>query len=155
MKDDYEPPVIDMGDVAAHIEKKQKPPPKIKGENKDREAIATTAASKTILAQRRLVTQDTYREIVEKYGDPLEALALIAFDSAVGEDGKPYFVNPVEVRASALKEVIQYGHAKLKTIEHTGANGAPLEFKMNIVQNILQMMTKDETTEPRTITATD
>jgi hypothetical protein len=115
-----------------------------------KQAVAQeTSAVRASLNKRTLATRDRFDAIVEKYGDPLEELARIAFEKQQDDAGNFYHINPVEVRVKVLIELAGYGHSKLKTIEHTGANGEPLEFKMNIVQNILQMMKPDE---PRTIT---
>jgi hypothetical protein len=115
-----------------------------------KQAVAQeTSAVRASLNKRTLATRDRFDAIVEKYGDPLEELARIAHEKQQDDQGNFYHVNPVEVRVKVLIELAGYGHSKLKTIEHTGANGEPLEFKMNIVQNILQMMKPDE---PRTIT---
>jgi hypothetical protein len=110
------------------------------------------AAVRSTTNARTLATRDAYNNIVQKYGDPLEELAKVAFEREADDDGREYYVNPVETRLTALKELVGYGHSKLKTVEHTGANGEPLEFKMTMIQNILQMMTgKDEAAEPRTV----
>jgi len=151
-------PVITAKDLAAHFDKKDaKVATKKAKTSVNRTAQQETTAVKVTTNQRKLVTADTYAAITAKYGDPLEALAEIAFSKEVDEQGAAFFTNPVEVRLGALKELVGYGHAKLKTIEHTGANGAPLEFKQTIVQNILQMMNPNaaNTPEPRTITESD
>lgn len=100
--------------------------------------------SKQLTVKRKLATADAYEQIVKKYGDPLEELARIAFhkkkktDPDTGEMEEVY-VNDAPIRVNALKELVAYGHSKLKTVEHTGAGGETLQFKMSLIQNILNV----------------
>lgn len=100
-----------------------------------RDAAQVAQAARQNFSKRKLATADAFDKIVEKYGDPLEELAKIGFDKE----------NSVDVRLNALKELTSYGHSKLKTVEHTGANGEPLEFKMTVVQQILNLVNEDKT----------
>lgn len=134
-------PTINMADAADFIEKKKRGRPKLTAEQKaqrthaakDKLAIESANKQREVSASRAkrvLATRDIFDAAVAKYGCPIEAMAAIGFNKN----------EPTEIRLSALKEFASYGHSKLKTIEHTGANGEPLELKMNIVNNILQLV---------------
>jgi hypothetical protein len=139
-----EVPIISMADAADYMDKqetKKRGRPKLTEEQKaereyapkDKLAIESANHAREASASRAkrvLATRDIFDAAVAKYGCPIEAMAEIGFDKN----------QPTEIRLSALKEFASYGHSKLKTIEHTGANGEPLEFKMNIVNNILQLV---------------
>lgn len=103
-------------------------PPKTRVGKAQQEAAKDASHVRASLNKRTLATRDAYDAIVAKHGEPLEELAQIGFNRA----------NDVSVRVNALKELAAYGHSKLKTIEHTGAGGEPLQFKMTLIQNILQ-----------------
>ena len=66
--------------------------------------------------KRALDTQETFAKIVEKYGDPLLALAEMAFDPE----------NDITIRQSSMREVVKYGYAQRKAVEISGPNGDPL-----------------------------
>jgi hypothetical protein len=42
----------------------------------------------------------------------------------------------------ALKEVVQYGHSKRRSIEVTGADGNPIEVRLKLIDEISQAMSK-------------
>jgi len=81
---------------------------------------------------KRKTQQDTWEAIIERFGDPLTELAEIAFDKQL----------PVAVRKDALKEVVQYGHSKRRSIEVTGADGNPIEVRLRLIDEISQAMSK-------------
>ena len=81
---------------------------------------------------KRKTQQDTWESIIDKFGDPLTELAEIAFDKNL----------PVAVRKDALKEVVQYGHSKRRSIEVTGADGNPIEVRLKLIDEISQAMSK-------------
>lgn len=82
---------------------------------------------KPVSRERRWRTQqETWEKIVDSYGDPLEELADIAFDKMLD----------VRTRKDALKEIIQYGHAKRRSMEITGADGNPLEVRLKLIDQI-------------------
>jgi hypothetical protein len=66
--------------------------------------------------KRALDTQETFARVVEKYGDPLMALADMAFNPE----------NDITVRHNSMKDLVQYGYAKRKALEISGPNGDPL-----------------------------
>lgn len=73
-----------------------------------------------------------FEEICEKYGDPLEAMAEMAFDMN----------NDQNLRFQAMKEVSQYGYAKRRQMEITGANGEPLEVRLQLIDQITAAIEK-------------
>lgn len=124
------------------------------GAERGRAAAQDTENAKVSHAKGRLITRAVFEKIVDTYGDPLEELAKIGFAKRPNTDtGELEYEHPVDIRLNALKELVSYGHSKLKTIEHTGADGAPLEFKMSLVQNILNMVnnTDDNAGQTNTI----
>lgn len=72
--------------------------------------------------KRTLETQETFQKIIDKYGDPLLALAEMAFDPE----------NDIVIRQGSLKELVQYGHAKRKAVEITGKDGEPLQIETRL-----------------------
>ena len=76
--------------------------------------------------RRNLEVVSKFEEICEKYGDPLEAMAEMAFDMN----------NDQNLRFQAMKEVSQYGYAKRRQMEITGANGEPLEVRLQLIDQI-------------------
>lgn len=78
--------------------------------------------------KRTADTAETFAKIVEKYGDPLLALAEMAFDPE----------NDLVIRQSSMKEVVSYGYAKRKALEISGPDGAPLalDVKMELIGKI-------------------
>jgi hypothetical protein len=72
--------------------------------------------------KRTADTAETFAKIVEKYGDPLLALAEMAFDPE----------NDLTIRQSSMKEVVSYGYAKRKALEISGPEGAPLALDMKL-----------------------
>lgn len=82
--------------------------------------------------KRNIQRQEIFDKIVEKHGDPLEALAEMAFDPN----------NDLMVRKDCLKEVVQYGHAKKKAIEISGPDGGPVEVKLELIEQITGLIEK-------------
>lgn len=82
--------------------------------------------------KRNVQRQEIFDKIVEKHGDPLEALAEMAFDPN----------NDLLVRKDCLKEVVQYGHAKKKSVEITGPDGGPIEARLELVGQITDLIAK-------------
>jgi hypothetical protein len=84
------------------------------------------------LNKRTVERQETFEKIVDKYGDPLEALADMAFDPN----------HDLLVRKDCLKEVVQYGYAKKKSIEVSGPDGGPVEVKLELIEQITGLIEK-------------
>jgi hypothetical protein len=86
------------------------------------------------MTKRTAETAETFAKIVEKYGDPLMALAEMAFDPA----------HPLDIRQSSLKEVVKYGHAQRKAVELTGKDGEPLQLdhRLALIEQITGAVTK-------------
>ena len=82
--------------------------------------------------KRNIARQEIFDKIVEKHGDPLEALAEMAFDPN----------HPLDIRKDCLKEVVQYGHAKKKSVEITGPDGGPIEARLELVGQITELIGK-------------
>jgi len=57
--------------------------------------------------RRTQSTAEAFARVSERYGDPLDALAAIAYDASMEPS----------IRISGLKEICQYGYAKCKSIE--------------------------------------
>lgn len=72
--------------------------------------------------------QQVWEEIVGTFGDPLTELAKIAFNPQLD----------VKIRKDALKELTQYGHSKRRSVEITGADGAPLEMRLKMISDIAE-----------------
>jgi len=79
-------------------------------------------------------TQETFQKIVETYGDPLLALAEMAFNPE----------NDVNVRHSSLKEVSKYGYAQRRAVEISGPDGSPLaiDMRMQLIGQITEAFEK-------------
>lgn len=82
--------------------------------------------------KRDVKRQEIFDKIVEKHGDPLEALAEMAFDPN----------HPLDIRKDCLKEVVQYGHAKKKAIEISGPDGGPIEARLELVGQITDLISR-------------
>ena len=82
--------------------------------------------------KRNVLRQEIFDRIVEKHGDPLEALAEMAFDPN----------HPLDIRKDCLKEVVQYGHAKKKSVEISGPDGGPIEARLELVGQITDLIGK-------------
>jgi hypothetical protein len=93
---------------------------------------AATPGVPAARTSKRKTQQDTWESIIDRFGDPLSELAEIAFDKSL----------PVAVRKDALKEVVQYGHSKRRSIEVTGADGNPIEVRLKLIDEISQAMSK-------------
>jgi len=99
-----------------------------------KKGVATPGAGrpKGSINKRNVVRQEIFDKIVEKHGDPLEALAEMAFDPN----------HPLDIRKDCLKEVVQYGHAKKKAIEISGPDGGPIEARLELVGQITDLISK-------------
>ena len=80
--------------------------------------------------KRSLDTQATFERIVAKYGDPLEALAEMAFDPAVD----------IAIRNGSLKEVVKYGYAQRRAVEISGPDGDPVKLDVGIFDDALNLL---------------
>ena len=90
--------------------------------------VEGSGMKKGAVTKRTAETADTFARIVDKYGDPLLALAEMAFNPE----------NDLVIRQSSMKEVVQYGHSKRKALEISGPDGAPLalDVKMELIGKI-------------------
>jgi hypothetical protein len=75
---------------------------------------------------------ETFDRIVAKHGDPLEALAEMAFDPN----------HPLDIRKDCMKDLVQYGYAKKKSVEISGPNGQPLEVRFQLIEQITGLIEK-------------
>lgn len=75
-------------------------------------------------------TAEMFEKIVKKFGDPMEELAKIAFDSSVD----------LPLRQNSLKELGKYGYAQRKAVELSGPNGDPVQLDVKIFDNALDML---------------
>jgi hypothetical protein len=82
--------------------------------------------------KRNMDRQETFDRIVAKHGDPLEALAEMAFDPN----------HPLDIRKDCMKDVVQYGYAKKKSVEISGPNGQPLEVRFQLIEQITGLIEK-------------
>ena len=82
--------------------------------------------------KRNLARQETFDRIVDKHGDPLEALAEMAFDPN----------HDLLVRKDCMKELVQYGYAKKKSVEISGPDGQPLEVRFQLIEQITGLIEK-------------
>lgn len=57
--------------------------------------------------RRSLDTAEAFNRVVDRYGDPLEALAALAFDPST----------EASIRMTGLKELCHYGYAKRKMVD--------------------------------------
>ena len=69
--------------------------------------IAGSGMRKGQMTRRSQTTADAFARVSDKYGDPLEALAALAFDPTT---------EPA-LRMTGLRELCQYGYAKCKSVE--------------------------------------
>lgn len=86
--------------------------------------------------RRSLIVRETFDRIVAKHGDPLEALAEMAFD--------PQY--DISIRQNSMKEVVKYGYAQLKSIEISGKDGGAIEVetRMQLIDQITQLFQKSK-----------
>lgn len=84
------------------------------------------------LNKRNIERQETFDRIVAKHGDPLEALAEMAFDPQ----------HAIEIRKDCMKDLVQYGYAKKKSVEISGPNGQPLEVRFQLIEQITGLLEK-------------
>ena len=75
-------------------------------------------------------TLSVYTRIAEKHGDPLEALANIAFDEMLD----------TQTRLSALKDLVKYGHAQRKFVEISGPDGGPVELRVDVMESMMEIL---------------
>ncbi len=75
-------------------------------------------------------TMSAYDRAVEKYGNPVEALAEIAFD-------KDY---PIDLRYRALSDFAKYGNAQVKAVEISGPDGGAIEVKHELKSKVMQAL---------------
>jgi hypothetical protein len=69
--------------------------------------IAGSGMKRGQQTRRTQTTADAFARVSERYGDPLEALAALAFDPAT----------ETAIRMTGLRELCQYGYAKCKSME--------------------------------------
>ena len=84
--------------------------------------------------KRALETHETFQRIVEKYGDPLMALAEMAFDTDID----------LAIRQNSMRELCTYGYAKRKALEISGPNGDPLtvDVRLQLIGQITEAFEK-------------
>ena len=82
--------------------------------------------------KRNVDRQEIFDRIVDKHGDPLEALAEMAFDPK----------HDLLIRKDCMKELVQYGHAKKRSVEITGPDGGPIEARLELVGQITDLIGK-------------
>ena len=80
--------------------------------------------------KRSLDTQATFERIVAKHGDPLEALAEMAFDPSID----------IAIRNGSLKEVVKYGYAQRKAVEISGPDGDPVQVDVGFFDDALDLL---------------
>jgi hypothetical protein len=85
--------------------------------------------------KRDVKRQEVFDRIVAKHGDPLEALAEMAFDPN----------HDLMIRKDCMKELVQYGHAKKKSVEISGPNGQPLEMRFELIEQITGLIERLQT----------
>lgn len=59
------------------------------------------------MTRRSQTTAEAFNGVVDRYGDPLEALAALAFDPST----------EASIRMTGLKELCHYGYAKRKMVD--------------------------------------
>ena len=96
------------------------------------EKVPGAGRPKGSVNKRNIERQEIFDRIVEKHGDPLEALAEMAFDPN----------HDLLVRKDCLKELVQYGHAKKKSVEISGPDGQPLEVRFQLIEQITGLIEK-------------
>lgn len=79
---------------------------------------------------RRMMAEEAFSKIQEKYGCPMEEIAKIAFDSSENAD----------LRLNALKDLAGYGYTKVKAIELSGPDGGDITVKADLVAQIMAGM---------------
>ena len=95
--------------------------------------IAGSGMRKGQMTRRSQTTADAFAKISERYGDPLEALAALAFDPTT---------EPA-IRMAGFKELCQYGYAKCRSVELYSAvemapNSSSLDQVLSAVERRLQ-----------------
>jgi hypothetical protein len=96
--------------------------------------VAGSGMKKGQVTKRVADTQETFQKIVDTYGDPLLALAEMAFNPA----------NDITIRHSSLKEVSKYGYAQRRAVEISGPDGSPLaiDMRMQLIGQITEAFEK-------------
>lgn len=64
--------------------------------------------------------------------DPIEGMARIAMDQ--GPDGQPIPGNSVQLRGRMYSELAQYLFPRLRSVEHSGPAGGPMELNVSGVE---------------------
>ena len=87
--------------------------------------------------RRSQTTADAFARVSDRYGDPLEALAALAFDPTT---------EPA-IRMTGLRELCQYGYAKCKTVEllstvEIAPDSSSLDQLLSAVERRLQQQIK-------------
>jgi|APCry1669189768_1035252.scaffolds.fasta_scaffold02544_6 predicted transcriptional regulator len=77
---------------------------------------------------KRQTQIEVWEDILDTFGDPLMELAKIAYDPNIS----------LRDKKDCLKELVQYGHSKRRSVEITGADGAPLEVRLQLIDSIAQ-----------------
>ena len=75
-------------------------------------------------------TQAAYDKIISTFGDPLNVIAMIAFDPTKEDD----------IRLNAAKELASYGNAKVKAVEISGVDGAELAKRDGLKAKIMERL---------------
>ena len=101
--------------------------------------IAGSGMRKGQLTRRSQSTADAFERIRGQYGEPLEALAAIAFDLSL----EPH------IRISGLKELCQYGYAKYRSVEFIepiaeASDSGELTRILDEIENNLQKQHNDD-----------
>jgi hypothetical protein len=89
------------------------------------------------MTRRSQTTADAFARVSDKYGDPLEALAALAFDPTT---------EPA-LRMTGLRELCHYGYAKCKSIElfatvEEDTGSSSLDQLISDVEHLLQKQAK-------------
>ena len=77
-------------------------------------------------------TAEAFERVAKKYGDPLEALAEMAFDPN----------NDLPIRQNSMKELLKYGYAQRRAVEVSGPNGDAVQMNVEIFDNALDLLKK-------------
>jgi hypothetical protein len=89
---------------------------------------------KALKKSRSEETLDAYNRAVARYGNPIEALADIAYDQG----------NPIDLRLRALQDFTKYGNAQLKAIEISGPDGGDIPVKIDLRDKVLAALARLE-----------
>ncbi len=86
----------------------------------------------TLKKSRSAETLAAYERAVERFGNPVEALAEMAFDEE----------NPIDLRLRAMSDFAKYGNAQLKAVEITGADGGAIEVNHELKGKVMDVLAK-------------